>query len=230
MEELKCAIIDDDPVCLMSLQDLTGNHSALNLIGTYSCLEDFYNQKPDIDLLFLDLELGDKIGFELFEKEQGFINFHVIAISAKKEYGVDSYDYNIVDYIIKPITEARLNKALDKVTVIENTTQVNSEKESVFIKEGGAVYKLHFDDIYYIEALSDYVKINSSKKNLTILSTMKNLERKLPSNFLRVHRSFIINLNHIDKIEDDHVQIFKVDIPIGKTYKKVFYSKIDLFL
>ena len=180
----------------------------------------------NVDLAFIDIEMPDMTGFELI---RNFKIPQVILVSGKKEFALEAFDYNVTDFILKPIDYPRFLKAVDKAKEIKESIKLSQrDTDDLFIKKDSKLIRVNAKDILYIEALADYVNIFTSNERFTILSTMKSIESRLPANdFCRVHRSFIIRLDKIKEIEDEIVSLEKKAIPISRTYKNDFYQKLN---
>jgi DNA-binding LytR/AlgR family response regulator len=160
----------------------------------------------------------------------------VIIISSKEKYALDAFDYDVTDYLLKPITYTRFFKAIDKAVNRYQKDKLNSNStEEIFIKKGSSLVRIKFEEILWIEALENYVILNKMNEKLTIHFTMKAIEKKLPSNtFTRIHRSFIVNTSKIAVIQDNSVEIRlqgeTITIPIGKSYKDKLMNDINLMV
>lgn len=226
---LTCIIVDDDEFSREIISDLVAQHSILELKQTCSSAMEAYNvlSTTKIDVLFLDIEMPGMSGLDLLANlEKRPI---VVLISAKKEYAVESYEYNVADYLVKPVGPGRFMKSIGRVKAIaeQNKKPEAGGPEGIFVKSEGIMVNINLSDILFVESMGNYVTINTPSKKHTVLMTMKEIEGKLPSNtFVRVHRSYIINLNEIETIEDTVIIIKGKLIPIGKSYKEAFFKRI----
>ena len=148
----------------------------------------------------------------------------VILTTAYAEYGVESYEFSIIDYLLKPISFERFNKATNKILDGRLYAQNNLEKgisaKHIFIKSGNKFFKINFSEIIYIEAMKDYLKIHANEYNLVTLQTMGEMEKLLPAKqFIRVHKSFIVAVAHIKSVYGSSIELEKATIPIGLSYK-----------
>ena len=188
------------------------------------------NQKP-VDVLFLDIEMPGMTGIELtknLKKKSPFIIF----TTAKPDYAVDAFELNVVDYLVKPIEPARFLRAVDRLREAfeSNKEQVQvRDTEFVFVKDNGVLKKVNADDIQYLEAMGDYVKIFTPQKFHIVHSTLKSIEEKLPPlKFMRIHRSYIVALNKIDFIEEGVININGAAIPVADAYKTTLSNRLNL--
>jgi DNA-binding LytR/AlgR family response regulator len=172
-----------------------------------------------VDLVFLDVEMPGGHGFEVLDN----ISFspRVILTTSKTEYAYNGFEYNVTDFLKKPFTYQRFQDAVKKAEAFSAEAKKESQGEDhIFIKSDGRLIRLKNDDILYIESMGDYVKFVSPEKKYVALNTIKNLETKVNSSqFMKVHRSYIVNLHKIDNIRDNSLYIQSIEIPISKAYK-----------
>jgi DNA-binding LytR/AlgR family response regulator len=178
-----------------------------------------------VDLIFLDVEMPGLSGFEMLD--QLVYQPQVILTTGKAEYAYSAFEYRVTDFLKKPFTYQRFLDALGKVESRRESQAV--EDDHTFIKVNGKLLKLRYDDILYIESMGDYVKVVTAEKKYITLNTMKNLEQKFPGNqFLKVHRSYMVNLNAIDDIQDSNVYIKGQEIPVSKANKASVMQRIKV--
>jgi DNA-binding LytR/AlgR family response regulator len=232
---MNCIIIDDDEMSRRVMEEFINRTDFLNLSSSFSNAVEAINytkQGEEVHLIFLDIEMPEMSGIE-------FMNTlthppQVIIVSSKEKYAIQAFDYSVTDYLLKPITYARFFKAASKAYEIFNKGRslVDVDKE-IFIKKNSSLVRIKYNDILWVEALENYVVINTITDKFTIHFTMKSIENQLPSlKFKRVHRSFIVNVSRITSIEDNSVIIklneSKKVIPIGKSYRDKLLSEINL--
>jgi DNA-binding LytR/AlgR family response regulator len=188
--------------------------------------------KRDIDLIFLDVDTPE---LDIFDFIKSFDNqANIIIVSSDDKYALKAFEFNIVDYLLKPLTYSRFYKAIDKATRYYASKDVsNSDANEIFIKKGSSLVKLKISDITYVEALENYVTLNTKNEKFTIHFTMKAIEYQLPSDtFIRVHRSFIVNISLIKTIKDNSLDITVGNelrnIPIGHSFKDPLLNKINI--
>lgn len=222
---IKTLICDDEPLALDILESYIDKISGLNLVARCDNAIEANEilQQEDIDLLFLDIQMPQMTGIELVKSLQNPPK--VIFTTAFAEYAVEGFDLNAVDYLMKPIAFDRFLKAVNKVTEGMDRSTPASSDDFFFVKADKKLVKIHFHEIMYIEGLKDYVIIKKEKGRVIALQTMKSLEQKLPSNiFMRVHRSYIMNINKIKAVVGNSVEIVEggqpKHVPIGKNYKE----------
>ncbi len=234
---IKCCIVDDEPVAIEILSDYVNKTPFLEIAGSFrdalKALEFIQNKK--VDLLFLDINMPDLSGIQLL----GSLTDPplVIFTTAYSRYAVESYEYKAVDYLLKPIQFNRFLKAANKAFELynlknENTVETGKEPVEfsgkdgmVFIKSGTEYHKTDIRDILYIEGTGNYITIVTKTKKILSLMTLQKVEQNLPQkSFIRIHRSFIVNINNIDVIQSDNVTVEKNELPIGEIYRKNLHT------
>jgi DNA-binding LytR/AlgR family response regulator len=209
--------------------------TSLNLIGIFNdsvAARNILTTRQDIDLIILDIEMPEMNGFDFI----GSLDFppNIIIVSSAEEYALRAFDFNVVDYLLKPVTYGRFCKAIDKTIRYFTRKEVtNTGDEEIFIKKGSSLVKLKLKDIVYIEALENYVTLNTRDDKFTIHFTMKAIENQLPAGiFIRVHRSFIINKSMIQTIKENSLDLHVGDalkgIPVGKSFRDTLLNDINV--
>jgi DNA-binding LytR/AlgR family response regulator len=232
---LKCLIVEDEPLARNLLVEYVKKISFLELVDASSsplqALEVLRNNH--IDLMFLDIQMPEITGITLLRTLQK--KPLVILTTAYSEYALESYELDVVDYLLKPITFDRFLRSVDKASqrisspppVVEASSG-DPEKPFVFIKDGTKLVKINYDDILYVEGLKDYVTIVTKTQKVVSLQRLKSLEMQLPADkFIRIHHSYIIALKAIDTIHKGEVQIGAAFIPISDSYRKAFKEFIE---
>lgn len=232
---MKCMIVDDEPLSRKILQRFIEQTEHLQLVKECtSALEaNKFLLDQEVDLIFLDVEMPGMTGLELIDILQK--KPQIILVSGKKEYAVDAFDNDVVDYLYKPFSYPRFLKAVQKAYIMnkeDNKVKEKTEQDYIFLKVDSNWVKLKLEDILYVQALADYVsiyaRIAGEVKRYVIHSTMKGVESKLNGEqFLRVHRSFIINVKNISSFSSDTVTIADHKIPVGITYKNKIQPYFD---
>lgn len=226
--KIKCLIIDDEPLAIKLIEDyisktyfLELGFSTVNpLIGLQKMKEESY------DLIFLDIQMPELNGMDFLKIIKN--KTQVILTTAYSDFALESYEYGVVDYLLKPISYDRFYKSVLRVKeqFLENSSEKSNteKKDFFFVKSEGKQIKVHFQEILYIEGLRDYVNIKTTSDELIVLENLKNLENMLPRHFKRIHKSYIVNLQKITSIEGNKVFIEKLPINIGETYKVSFQN------
>lgn len=225
---MTCIIIDDEPLAVSLLESHASKIDGLEVIGAFNNPLDALKilREKSVDLLFLDIQMPEITGIE-FKK---IINpdIKVIFTTAYSDYALESYDLDVVDYLLKPITFQRFLHAVEKVQNKNSKPTSEEESDYCFVKTEYRHQKLFFSDILYLKGLSDYVAIQTKDGKVLTLQKMKEFEQSLPkSKFIRVHKSYIVALEHIEFIERNRVIIEGEYIPIGATYKDAFWKKVE---
>lgn len=236
---MKCIVIEDDQNSRKLIEVFVTKTDFLQLIASFPdaiSAVNFFNRskKEKIDLVLLDIEMPEMSGFE-FLKHIKYLP-QIIIISAKEKYALDAFEFDVVDYLLKPITYARFYKAVEKAHQ-KNTEGSRKQipNNEIFIKNKSTILHLKYDDILWIEALENYVVVNTFTEKHTLHYTMKSIETKLPASiFRRVHRSYIVNVGRIDSIEDKTIIIKSRDevktIPMGKNKKEKLINDLNVIL
>ncbi|MDN5204483.1 LytTR family DNA-binding domain-containing protein [Fulvivirgaceae bacterium BMA10] len=227
-KKLKCIIIDDDPISQKIVEGLVQKTESLELEGIYdnpiSAVEVI--KEENLDLLFLDVEMPDMTGLEMLGTLKN--SPKVIIISSKDKYAIDAFDYDVVDYLVKPIENyARFLKAVNRV--FEKQDAPKSEKDNIFIKVDSLLVNFDLQDIIRVEAYGDYVKIYTEDKTHTVYNTLKTVAEKLPSDeFIRIHRSHIVRIDKIKNIDNTNLEIHNKILPISTKYKSDLLKRIKV--
>ena len=227
---LTCIVVDDELMARKSLERLCEQHSSLTVVGTFSNASDAlaFLADQEVDLIWLDVEMPGGSGLDMLEKLP--VIPAVVFTTSKTEYAFDAFQYQVVDYLKKPITQSRFDVAVSKVLKLSATNRVRpaTEPQEIYVKADGRYVRLPFDSISYIENMGDYVKIFTSSQTHIVYSTMKSLEEKLGSPFLRVHRSYIVPLNKIVDIEENTLVVMGKVIPISRANKSELMNRLNL--
>ena len=244
MTKLKCIAVDDEPLALDILEDYISKVPFLELVKrTENAIEALQLvQVGGIDLVFLDIQMPDLTGIQFLKIATGKSNY--ILTTAYSQYALESYDLNVSDYLLKPIAFDRFYKAVEKVynqvqkaPVVAAPVPVAAPvvpatlspvQDFIFVKTEHKIQKIQLDDILYIEGLKDYISIFTKNERVITLQNMKKMEETLPNTqFIRVHKSYIISLDKIESIERSRITICSKIIPIGDTYREEFFKRID---
>lgn len=228
---LKCAIVDDEPLALDLLESYVNKTPFLELAGKYSSAVQAMTALPDnpVDLLFLDIQMPELNGLEFSRMTNP--RTRIVFTTAFDQYAIDGYRVNALDYLLKPISYVDFLQAANKaVQWFELLQQPREEIESIFVKSDYKLVQVELKNILYIEGLKDYIKIyeeNASKPIISLMS-MKAMEELLPaSRFIRVHRSYIVQKDKIRVIDRGRIVFGKNYIPISDSYKPVFQEFLN---
>jgi len=217
----------------MALKQLVSQVPILELIAECNDASEtlsFINSNQ-VDILLLDIEMPGMTGLDLIKK-LGNSKPLIIFTTAKKDYAVEAFELNVVDYLIKPIALPRFKQAIDKAeeALDSNKQELKVEEQGfVFVKDNGVLKRIAIDDILFLEAMGDYVKVHTPQKFHVVHATLKSIEEKLPSSkFIRVHRSYIVAINKIDYIQEGTISIGKTTIPVADTHKSNLSKRLNL--
>ncbi|MAU15701.1 MAG: DNA-binding response regulator [Muricauda sp.] len=226
-------IIDDEPIAHRIIEGYCEKLPYLQKVGNCYDVFEAMNllNRHVVDLIFLDINMPELSGFDLLKTMQQFSG--VIVTSAHKEFALEGYELNVSDYLLKPFSFERFLKAMNKVMDYQNTTlrpSPENKKVSFFLKGDKKTHQIHTDNILFIEAYGNYTKVFLVEEMIICHEKISSLEELLPvSDFLRVHKSFIIAANKVKIIEGNRIKIGEHFVPIGQTYKhnlkKLFSSK-----
>ena len=219
---LKCAIVDDSTLQRLSIVRLIDNHPSLDLVAEYNnAIEAKIGlATTDIDLVFLDIEMPILSGFDLLDdliqKPQ------IIFVTGKTKYAFKAFDYDAVDYLRKPISKDRFLNAVHKAISqykLKNDDNFDDE-DFIFVKSNLKKRKVFLNELKYIEALGDYVKLVTENDSLVVLSTMKAFEALLPEDrFLRIHKSYIVNLDKVERYNSRVIELENLQLPLSRNRK-----------
>lgn len=233
---MNCIIIDDDKVTRILFEKYIEKTDFLELKASFSNAIDavkIIHSEETIDLIFLDIEMPEMTGLDFIKSFEMLPQ--VIIISAKEKHAIEAIEYNVVDYLLKPVSYPRFFKAANKAyNRFKDQNNIPLSNDGIFIKTNtSALIRLKYDDILWIEALENYIVINTFDERYTIHFTMKSILSKLPPRkFARIHRSYIVNLSKVELIEDSAIIMAtktgdKV-IPIAKSYKNNLLDNINI--
>ncbi|MDQ1855973.1 MULTISPECIES: LytR/AlgR family response regulator transcription factor [unclassified Chryseobacterium] len=231
---MNCIIVDDEPLARAEMRSLIAEISTMDVLGEFSnapsALE--FLKDHDVDLIFLDIEMPMVTGLEFAEMlpKKSLIIF----TTAYSQYALKSYELEAVDYLLKPIDPQRLKKAIDKAVLytellskdtVKNTVESNTA-DFLFIKAERRFYKISFSDIKFIEGLKDYVVIHTKQQKLITAMNLKTIHQKISGEtFIRVSKSYVVNMNYIDSFDNHNIYIEDSEIPLGEVYRAEFFTK-----
>lgn len=231
---MNCIIIDDEPLAREATQMLIDQTENLNLIGSFNSPEAAKNFIKDntIELIFLDIEMPGINGIDFAQgiPKETFVIF----ITAYSDFATDSYEVDAIDYLMKPVKLERFKKAVEKVENYSKLLQAGYADNDIkkitddffFVKADRKIFKLYFDNIFFIQGLKDYVVMHTDNQRVITAMNIKTIQDQLPKNiFVRVSKSYIINVKYIDAVDNNTVYIGTNEIPIGNIYRDFFFKK-----
>lgn len=239
---MNCIIIDDEEMARAIMSQFVANYTNYNVVGEFCSAIDaikFLNQNQ-VDLIFLDIHMPNFTGFDFIQTIKD--PPHVILVTSDRNFAIEAFEYEcIVDYLVKPITESRFTKAIQKLSskktdVVSKPSSSHAKPESddgtdedFYVNIDRRLIKINFNSVNIIEAKGDYIHIKTEVKNYIVHSTLKKIEDKLPKDiFLKVHRSFIINTNKIIDIEDNSVLIAKDVVPVSCSNRAELLNRLNV--
>ncbi len=230
MKKYNAYIIDDEPLAIKVIENHLSKFEQINILGTSTQPIQAYSQLKSlaVDLLFIDIEMPEINGLELIELLPS--STKIIITTAYREYAVEGFELNVLDYLVKPIPFQRFLKAIDKFLQLQKTTLSSSSDSPthLFIRANRKTIKIALDDIIYIEGVKDYVKIVLPNRKLLTKSSIGNFYKNLPaSEFIRVHKSFVVAKNKILAYTAQDIEIGNMQIPVGKVYRAAFMQCIS---
>ena len=225
MKRIKCIVVDDEPLAVSLLGSYIEKIPFFELVFSTEnpilALE--YIQKNDADLIFLDIQMPELSGINFMKIVGDKMKY--ILTTAYAEYALEGYEHNVIDYLLKPISFDRFQKSALKAQ--ERFPNETSQNSYFFIKSSGQQHKINFDEILYVESIKDYVSIKTENQEYIVLDTLKSLERQLSDRFTRIHKSFIVNVDKIIRINPKTISLLsEIEIPMGETYKSDFFLKL----
>lgn len=234
-KHINCIIVDDEPVAREILENHLSRIESIDVICSCKSAVEAFNaiNNNSIDLIFLDINMPEISGLSFAKSINKDIK--IIFTTAYREYAVDGFDLQAVDYLLKPISFERLLQAINKYrnenqkVKQEDYNSIDDEvSDYIFVRSDRKMIKIDFCEIRYIESLSDYIKIHLQDKTIITRETISNIEAKLPQhNFIRTHRSFIVSISNIDSFTNEYVEIGMYEIPISRSYKESVLKKLE---
>ena len=227
--KLNSIVVDDSAIQRITITKLVNESTLLNLVGDFSNALEAKNciNNNRIDLIFLDIEMPLINGFDLLDGLK--TKPQIIIITSKADYAVKAFEYEATDFLQKPIHRERFNKAIKKAVELHSLRYDNEEHgESIVIKSNLKKLKVLINKIKWIEAYGDYIKVVTDEESHLVLSTMKGFEKELPTGkFIRVHKSYIINLDRVEKFNSKFAEIGNTKIPLSRNKKEEIVKAIE---
>lgn len=226
-------LVEDNEMALAALEQYCSTASDIVHLASFKNGEDtlaYVNSERDIDLIFLDIEMPRMSGFELMDNLP--FSPQVIFTTSNKEYAFDAYEYDVIDFLVKPLEIKRFNKSVQKaVSNYEkrNSVALSSAATELYVRSDGKLIRISYDDVLYFENVGDYIKVITTKGMHVIYGALKSLAERLKHpRFLKVHRSYIVNLDKIVDIEDNSLVIGQKVIPISRAHKPIVMNGINI--
>lgn len=229
--KLNCIVVDDDLMARKSLERLCEKNEHVDLLGVFENGQlalDFLSTHDNVDLMFLDVEMPELSGIEVLEKLT--VLPMVVFITAKTEYAYEAFEFSALDYMRKPITMPRFEQSVLKaVETMQKRQAFREESNEVYVRDNGRFVRVPCEDILFFENVGDYVRVKTEKSQHIIHGTLKSIDEKLnDARFLKVHRSYIVNLSKIKDIEENSLVIEKTVIPISRANKGELLGRLKI--
>lgn len=227
---MKCLIVDDEKMVRTYLEKMCQKIDDLEVVASCENAEEALEilEEDKVDILFLDVEMPGLSGFDLLN----YLSYqpNVVMTTSNTEYAFEAFEYDVSDFLKKPFNFPRFLKAIDKIKSEEKQVKDSFSTEEIYIKDKIKLVKVKFADILYIENVGDYVKVvTKGKKNYIVYGTIKSYAKKMPEKyFLKVHRSYIINLHEIKDIEGGSVVIDGKVIPVSRAHKSLLMDRLKI--
>ena len=228
--QLKCIVVDDSAIQRLAITKLVEDHPALELVAQYSSALETKKglNTHKVDLIFLDIEMPILNGFQLLDVLNN--SPEIIFVTGKTEHAFKAFNYDAVAYLKKPLNAGLFNTAVEKaiaqVKLKQNYTE--PDEDYIFVKSNLKKRKVYVNDIKWVEALGDYVKVVTKDQSYVVLSTMKAFEKELPEGrFLRIHKSYIVSLEKIDRFNSKNVEVGTVEIPLSRNKKSTLMEALS---
>lgn len=218
-------IIDDEPISRRITKNFLSQLEGYEVVAEAADAQAGFTEiiQKEVDLIFLDIEMPEISGLDFLRSLAKPPK--VIIISAHREYAIEGFDLNVVDYLLKPVSIERFKIAIDKFEDLKSTNTIDFKAvlgDYLFIRSDRKHYKINFKDLSYIESQGDYLMLHGvNEQTWKTKETLSNIEEKLPSNFIRIHRSFIVNMEQVTAFNRELVEIGKEELPVSKSFREV---------
>lgn len=217
----KAIIIDDEPLAIDVILHYLKRFSNFEVVKTFTdavLAFQYLKENNAVDVVFTDIAMPEISGIELIKLTENKLVY--VMTTSFSEYAIESFDLNVLDYLLKPISFERFSRAINRFESLHKSTNQIKLEPSFFVKDGDEFIKIFINDIDYIEGLKDYAKIVTGNNFCLALKTLKSIEQTLkPYNFIRVHKSYIVPLNKINQYNGKCVIVESLEIPVGNSYR-----------
>lgn len=228
--DLRCIVVDDDDMSRNVISHFISKTNFLSPVKEFNNAIEASNFVKDeqVDVIFLDVKMPEMTGMEFIQTLEN--EYEIILITSESDYAVEAFEKSVTDFLVKPVEYSRFLKAAQKASKnIENRKGVVKDSNELYVRAESKLVRIPFEDILFVEALADYVIIHTPSKKHIVHFTMKGIENRLPAKlFARTHRSYIVNTNKIEVLEDNSIVIEKKYIPIGASYRDSLMERLNL--
>jgi len=231
MKKIKCLVVDDEPVARKVIKEFIEETSFLSFsYEAESAIQaERLLKQENIELVFLDIEMPKLSGIEWLKKT--VFKPMIIISTAYPEFALESYDLDVMDYLVKPVSPARFRKATLRAKEyydLKDSHKSETNHDWIFVRTERMIEKLHFAEIYFIESVGNYVKIHTTNNIIMAYLTLKSIEEQLPDNlFIKIHQSYIINISHLKTIERNIASVANSSLPISRAFSATLRKLID---
>ncbi|WP_346857206.1 LytTR family DNA-binding domain-containing protein [uncultured Draconibacterium sp.] len=234
MNKTKCLIVDDEPLATEVLKSHIQKVSSLQVVGTcFDAVEAFdFLKNNDVDLMFLDIQMPEMKGTDLVRTLQN--PPAVVFTTAYREYAIESYELNILDYLLKPISFERFLQTIDKynqqnITISEVSLHKNNgDEEYIYLREKNIIHKVPVSEVIFVESFGDYIKLHTNDREINSRATISSIQKTLPDKlFIRIHRSYLVAKKRITSFSPVMVTLAGKEFPIGTRYRKTTFEKLN---
>lgn len=227
--KINCIIVDDEPLSQEIMQDYVASCPELNLVGIFPNAMEARDaiSRGQIDLILLDINMPRLSGINLMKSLPS--PPLVVFVTAYPEFAVEGFDLEAVDYLLKPVSYERFLKAISKVTdKLQNVSIIETGLDHIMVKSDKKMYRVELDDIFYVEAQGDYIKIHLENRTMMVYGSLSSFDEKLPSDrFLRVHKSYVVGLSKIEYIEGNQIRLNGVLLPFSLKCKDELMARLN---
>jgi len=234
---MKCLIIDDDLITCRILRDFIEKTPGIELAGTFGSPVEVVNQHElmdEVELIFLDVEMPEMTGFDFISNMD--VPPTIIMISSKENYAVDAFTVSVADFMLKPISYSRFLRSIRRVRPLANVQHVqidNDKFDGFFLRKNNSYFRVKYSDIVWLESVDNYVQVITPSERYIVHLTLKMVQARIPSGrFLRTHRSFIVNIDHVRSFDEQYICLLlnneTVRLPVGRTYKNIIMKEMNV--
>lgn len=232
MNNIRCIVVDDEPLARKGMLEYISHVDFLNVVGVFESAQQLYSTITDldVDLIFLDIDMPRLSGIDFIRSLKK--SPMVIIVTAYQEYAVEGYELDVIDYLLKPVSLPRFLKAVNKAHEFHKAANAQEKggpenNNYFFVKESGRFTRIMYRDVLFAEALQNYVSIHLPDRKVITYITMTILEKQFPAaQFMRIHKSYIVSLSRIDSMEDNMVSIGRTSIPMSRKMKDELMQKL----
>lgn len=229
IDKIRCLVVDDEIIARHGLMTQLNEFSGIEIVGEANNFDDFVflYEKTKPDVVFLDIRLQKENAIDRLTQLYNLKKPNIVFVTAYSNYAQKSYDFDAIDYLMKPVSKERLEKSINKIKInIDKRFVSEGSQSNLFIKSNGKFFRIIISEILYIQSMENYVQIHTQTQKFICKITMEQVCKSLPNTFLRVHRSFMINKHKVDTLDKQSLFIQGIEIPVSREKKKVVYEEL----